>query len=294
MSLYNLVYPSQSYRCLHSPSLKRGYVRLKATLLVCLFLKIVIILGGCQTFGNSDRAVKQVTKKFRDIEEFKNWFVFYYQNPKPDELTSALHYMEQMGLLLEYPEVASMFVSQVFKSHSESVPLWVNSWDKDFSERQWTVVVVALWMTDRNDLKTIALKELRRFEKKKSEQMGIMLNKTSAKALDPLHSEIINVGQLNMLWAAFSATGNPQYISRVVGLISGFAGSPKVSRKNIGEAALVSLAQNTLIHPVVEEYVKEAETSHPDPTTRALIQAMLQALDQLSSQGEILPQLPRR
>lgn len=264
------------------------------------FYVVIVLLfsglnfSGCQTFDFGQNEIKQTNKAFKDTDEFKHWFVFYYQNPKPEELTSALDFMEKSGLLLEFPEVASMFVSEVFKTNAKSLPLWIKNWDKSLSERQWTVVIVALWMTDQDNLKKIAIGELHRFNKLKAQKMSVNLTKIPAKILDPMYSEVRHIGQVNMLWAAFSATGDPKFIHRVVGLISGFASSPKVSQRNIGEAALVSLAQNTLIHPAVEEYVKDAEKSHPDPTTRALIQAMLQALEQINSKSEMIPQLPRR
>jgi len=226
------------------------------------------------------------------MEEFKTWFVFYYQNPQPEELTNSLMFMKKNGLLDEFPEVVSMFMAQIFKSHSASVPFWTRSWANKLNEMQWTVVIVALWMADQNDLKQLAIQELSRLPQEKSQKMSKMFQSTSPKTFNPLHAEILHVGQVNMLWAAFSATGDPRYIERVVELITLFTGGSKVLQKNIGEAALVSLAQNTLLHPAVEDYVKKAEKNHPDPTTRALIEAMMTALAQLQSKDEQIPGAP--
>ncbi len=256
----------------------------------CFFISL--FNAACQTLGFYSSDIQQVSRSFRDMDDFKSWFVYYYQDPKPEELTSALLFMEKNGLLMEYPEVASMFVAQIFNSHPDNANLWIKGWEKSFSERQWTVIVVALWLTDKKDLQKTADSLLSHFPKDKSQKMAEMLKNIPSRSLNPLFSEVQHIGQVNMLWAGFSATGDNKYVDRVISLVSRFAGRAKPQKKSIGEAALVSLAQNTLLHPSVEESVKKAEKSHPDPTTRALIQAMLQALASIDKRDYMLPNSP--
>jgi hypothetical protein len=253
---------------------------------------IFLFNAGCQTLGFYGSDIPQVSRTFQDMDTFKSWFVFYYQDPKPQELTSALLFMEKNGLLAEYPEVASMFVAQIFSAHPENASLWIKGWEKSFSERQWTVVVVALWLTDKKELQKTANTLLAHFPKVKRAKMSEMLKTIPSSSLNPLFSDVQHIGQVNMLWAGFSATGDNKYVERVISLVSRFAGPAKLQKKSIGEAALVSLAQNTLLHPSVEESVKKAEKTHPDPTTRALIQAMLQALASIDKRDYMLPNSP--
>lgn len=265
----------------------------KFRLFMIFVASFVLFLNfGCQTLGFTNPQINQVSRSFQDMDDFKSWFVYYYETPKPEELTSAIIYMEKNGLLLEYPEVASMFISQIFISHPESAPLWIESWDKVLSERQWTVVIVALWLADNKEFNKIATAQLNHIPAEKSQKMTKMIHKMAPRALNPLYADINHIGQINMLWAGFSATGDKKYVDRVIDLISRFARPNKIQQKSLGEAALVSLAQNTLMHRSVEESVKKAEKNHPNPTTRALIQAMLQALAAVEKQELSLPKSP--
>lgn len=253
---------------------------LGGTLLRALLLALATSLTmGCQTVPWAGSRIEQAPVTFDDDHEFRRWFTFYYQDPQPEKITAALHYMDKEGYLLSHPDIASVFLAQVFAANRTSLADWTNGWRR-LKPSQWDVILIALWLVGSDDTKQLISNNLDHASRKHRQNMRALLLRDPSLA-DPLTIDIKEPHQINLIWAAFSATGDQRYVHRAISYVHYFGASNAGQiRSEIGQAAIMTLASNALQHQIVADICADQNENHPNPRTRILLKAMLTALRQ--------------
>lgn len=241
--------------------------------LVALGVAATLALAGCQTLSG----VSQSERSFASENEFRQWFAFYYKDPRPQDLTAALKYMKDQEYLDRFPEVACVFMSRVFADHPGELRGWTDGWQQ-MGATEWNVILMSLWLSKADGSKDLVSTNLHHAAPQQQKRLTELLGHNPDEA-DLLAARVTDPGQINMLWAAFSATGDARYVDKVIDQVHFYGAEDETS--DIGEIAVLSLANNTLQHEIVQKECDEANASHPDPRTRELIRAMMRAVAQI-------------
>jgi len=240
--------------------------------------------------AGSDEAVAFIdvappSAAFTDDKDFRNWFAYYYRHHRSDRLAPAIQYMDAKGMLSSDPDVASVFVSRIFAGTPTATAAFLESLSAakpELSSEAWSIVVIALWMSKAPDSRDLAVAHLSRIATDRRDRVTAMIAK-KPDGYDPLSAEVTDSRQVNLLWAAFNATGDTQYVNSVINQIHLYGVEDESMRGVIGEAAIMSLAHNALYHPAVAMLCERQISEHHNPRTRGMLNIMLQALAQFAS-----------
>jgi hypothetical protein len=223
--------------------------------------------------------------RFDTEDDFRHWFAYFYRHHRTDRLAPALQYMDKHGLIASDPDVATVFVARVFASAPGSLADYVSqiqALDEGLSQGAWSVVVVSLWMSKSPGAAALASSNLGRIEPDRRDRVADMLTR-DPDDYDPLAAEVTDARQVNLLWAAFNATGDTQFVSGVIDQIHLYGTEDESMRGVIGETAIMTLAHNALYHPAVAILCERETAEHRNPRTRSMLGIMLQALAQFAS-----------
>ncbi len=248
-----------------------NYLRLIAVVLLSW-------LYGCVTTST----LKQNPTPFATENEFRGWFAYYYRDPHPERVTTALSYMKAHGYLNEnspkygdIPVIASIFLGQVFATNEQHLSDWAAGW-QSLGPSEWYVILVSLRMADKPKAMQILKDNLSKVDRDHRQRL-IKLQKTDIRTLDPLTADVVTNRQISLLWSGFNATGDLRYAQRVIDQIHLF-GEDDAPSQEIGETALMSLATHVIQHESVSRLCIEQRQKHEDPKTRLLLEAMLAAI----------------
>ncbi len=246
--------------------------------------------SACQT-GAGGSATESVathgdTQAFANDDAFRSWFAFYYRDPQPERLTAALQFMQAHKYLDEFPDIASVFLAHVLAANPKDMSQWVEHDWQPLVGAQWSVILVSLWMVHTEESDALLHKYLARADEQHKDRIKNLLGHDPAD-IDPLKAKVVDPRQINLIWAAFSATGDERYIHKVIDYVHFYGENGDQTQGMIGEAAIMTLANNALQHPAVAKVCNDLDNTHPDPKTRLLLQAMLTALAQMSKEGSL-------
>jgi hypothetical protein len=254
------------------------------------------------TFGSTRESAPGVTAPskseapqgaaFSGDDEFRAWFAFYYSDPRPDRLTAAVRYMHDNDYFTRFPDVASVFLSKVIAANAPRVAGWCAEW-ATLDASSWEVILVSLWFVDTEQSREQIAQNVGRVAADKRGRFASLVTSRPA-GTELWDIDVHEPRQINLLWAAYSATGDERYVKHVIDHVrfyevgSGSQPKPATEQAAVGEAAVLSLANNALQHQIVARLCSEAYASHPDPRTRALMRAMLSVLARMVD-GVIVP-----
>jgi hypothetical protein len=252
----------------------------------CALLVIMLAaLSGCQTLSGG-----QSSQPFASDDEFRHWFAFYYQEPNPDRLTEAVRFMHTNAYLHDFPDIASVFMGRVIAANVDRLPQWHDDWSAMGSE-EWSVILMALWLSNTPEGASMMHANLSRAPADQRARFQELIKHDPTEA-EVLTTEVVNPRQINMIWAAFSATGDERLVRKVVSYVHYYGGSGDAEvESQIGEAAIMTLASNLPQHELVERVCVEENLRNPNPKTRLLLQTMFNVLAQLDAEarGEAKP-----
>ena len=244
------------------------------------------LLTSCVTVS----AIQQLDQPFANDTEFREWFAFYYQHPQPDRITAALKFMgghhyldEKSNKYRDMPIIASVFLGRIFAANEDSLSTWASSW-QSLNEVEWYVVLVALHMAEHENAQKILAANLTKVDHEHQSRLTKMM-RTDSLSLDPLVADIVTSRQINLLWSAFSATGDIRYVRKVITQIHHF-GDEEDNERQIGETALMSLANNAIQHESVGKLCIEEQRQNKDTKTRLLLEAMITAIVKLDDRAD--------
>ncbi|MEZ5690243.1 MAG: hypothetical protein R3D71_01085 [Rickettsiales bacterium] len=200
---------------------------------------------------NAGTAVNPFSKNQYDESDtkFSIWEHFYYVNKNTDEVKNFLQWLQNSQFLDRNPDNMtefSTFIGSIFINNPDMVDGWMKS--VVFTSNQRKTVKIALWLAKRNDI-------IDRLYKNDISQPEYLSHDT----IEIIDIRIIKPADIDTMWGAFYATGNTDYIKRVVDLLDpktkilGDENFDKVVRK----VAKWSLSKNAMIHKKINEFLKE-------------------------------------
>ncbi len=185
--------------------------------------------------------------------QYANWMTFYYLKKDPSGVVDYLAWLQYSGLLEQYETLSpsvSGFLSVVFADNPAQVKDWVAS--VSFTGKARKIVQHALWLSGNTKLIKTVFKEEPEY------------TKTPARGL--LLSEPKTPTDLDMYWAAFSASGDVAYIRKVIDTLKELE-SPALDRKeglNMRAAAAWSLGANMAQHELAVREVTDEIKTRPE------------------------------
>ncbi len=250
-----------------------------------------LILAGCTTPGGGESRVSEGLEavSFTSDDDFRSWFAFYYKAPHPERVTASLHYMKQNAYLEDYPDIASVFLAHIMTANPKAMKRWVDTEWQDLGGAEWSVILVSLWMVDTPESKALMEQHFERADSGNRERIKGLRDR-NPDVIHPLKAGISDPRQVNLVWAAFSATGDERYVRKIIDQVHLYGELRDEKDAAIGEAAVMTLANNAMQHDVVAKLCSRMDNTHPDPKTRILLKAMLNALaDVAKEQDAALP-----
>lgn len=250
----------------------------------CLFLTLFPITA-CSTLSEQGIFSTQNQKRFSTEAEFRNWFAFYYKDPDPKNISAALKFMQQKEYLQDFPDVAAAFLSRIFEKNPKYLDEWLSEW-RPLGPDVWDVVLAALYFANTEESRELFAKNLNRGSISNRNKYHALLSENRNQA-DLLALEIATPRQVNIMWAAFSASGDARYVKKVIELIR-YYGDRNSNLSELADVAMITLTNSAMIHKPVAEICLAENRSTSDPKTRALLKAMFQLIAELSK-DKLLP-----
>jgi hypothetical protein len=244
--------------------------------LICL-LALAVTAPACVTTSSSREPPMTLdAEHIADDDTFREWFAYFYAHQRVDLVPEAVLYMETHGYLRNHPDIAAAFLARVFAQYPGELAGWLDRW-REVSPDGWGVILASLHFAGKPGATSLLHANLARADR--AEQRRIVDLEASGRS----SSDLLDVGiddprQINLLWSAFSATGDRRYVEKVVDYLSLYSRDEDTLDAEIGQAALVTLATNSLLHPVVAEVCLDERKSHPNEGIRTLLTAMLTAV----------------
>jgi hypothetical protein len=180
-------------------------------LVVLLTLMIPGCLSSLEEISNS--------KCSMSLEDVEDWMANYYTKPQPDRVPAALEAMEQHRVLATHRTAEASvagFLALVFRDNAQYAVSWAERSDS-YSKELRRTVWLGLWLSNtepaRDHLSCLAQNATRG----DLDYLRILLTNQpfdlrQLKPVDPNH--------LDMLWGAFFASGEPQYLKRIIWAMS--------------------------------------------------------------------------
>ncbi len=184
------------------------------------------------------------------------WMTEYYHNPKPNLVPSALKVLEEDGILSANPGAQAPFagfLSILFHDNPLQTEAWLNQSDKYAGELKRTIWM-GLWLSDTDIGKKHLSEMLKGAHGTDLEYLKILTENApfNLKTMNPN-----DPGQLDMLWGAFTASGNPQYVKRIISVLPLLDQRDDPMKFTMAASAKWSLKSNALKHPLVLQVCKK-------------------------------------
>lgn len=241
-------------------------------------LWMLVLLTGCQTLQKPPPA------EFTSDDEFRSWFAFYYRHPDPDRLPFAIKFMDQNGYLARHPDIASIFIAKVMEKNPEKITDWFSQL-KNENQSTWNVLLISIWLAKTPEYKALISTHMPKADVDQQARLKGLQEKDPHN-FDLRIVQIYDPRQINMLWAAYSVTGDRDYVQRIIDAVELYTADTEEIESQIGETAIMTLANNTMQYEEVRQLCQNAEERHPSPRTRLLIRAMLGAVDNIIAESQ--------
>ncbi len=220
-------------------------------------------------------------QNFSSSDAVTEWMMSYYHNPQPNFVSAALETLEMEKVLSKKPNTQAPFagfLSIIFRKSPQQAQVWLKQSDSYAGELKRTIWL-GLWLSDTDFSKRYLSEKLKGATGTNLEYLQILtknnpFNLREIKPNDP--------GQLDMLWGAFSASGDPLYVKRIISVL------PLLDQHNdpiqfaMAASAKWSLKSNAALHPLVLQTCKETLSVSLSTTTDHLAEIISEAEGTLS------------
>jgi hypothetical protein len=238
---------------------------------------LLAILSGCQTLQ------KAPPQEFASDDEFRAWFAFYYRAPDPDRLPMAIKFMDREGYLEKHPDIAGAFISKVIEKNPGMLPKWIDQLNESNSQT-WNVLLISVWMSNYPDFEKVLNTHAAKLDPENQTRLKALVSKDPV-PYDLKQISIFDPRQINMLWAAYSVTGETSYVEKIINNIALYDPENKELESQIGETAIMTLATNSMQYDEVKALCQAAGKEHPSKRTRLLLETMLEAVENIVAES---------
>lgn len=187
--------------------------------------KIIILLCSLIPFGLLFASQHQPIIKTCDLQ-FGNWTQTYYTDPTPNELPKMINLAIQCKSFdrehehnirqgePNYISPMPYFFAQIFAAHPDKIESWMTQ-IKFTSDYQEKIIYSALWESNTH----VGEKYLTQIASGNTHSAKIA-KKIMANPRQNILQKAITPESLDELWASFFATGDAQYIARIISTLS--------------------------------------------------------------------------
>lgn len=192
--------------------------------------------------------------------EFDNWMTYYYSHKLPERFKSALITSSKMGVFEKETAIPPMvaFFSQIIKQCPDSIDTWLN-FSNSFDKSERKIIWEFFWYSqDSKALKALNDKVSSLTSSEKDSLKSILKRKYTP----PLERQIEDASHLDVLWGSFMATGEKEYVYKIINTLSWKNLENDLYKSVIVKSAIWSLRNNANMHlPVYEACKKELKES---------------------------------
>jgi len=177
-----------------------------------------------------------------------DWLKQYHSDPKPAAVPSFLSASANEGFLRrpQYSALLVGFLSQIFRQNEPLIDRWLDDFDR-FSGRERQVIACSLLVSGSPAGRTY-------LERSSGGPMTSERDRSthcdSSQGLDLLTLKVESGTAINLLWGAFFATGNAEFIRRIASVLPQGASSRRELRL-LAFTAELTLTTNARSHPAV-------------------------------------------
>ena len=243
-----------------------------------LAILFFIFLSACQTLQKAPPA------EFASDDEFRAWFAFYYRSPEPERLPMAIRFMDKKGYLEKHPDIAGAFISKIIEKNPSMLPRWVDELAES-NTQTWNVFLISIWMSNHSDFEKVLATHAAKVEPENQTRLKSLVTEDPV-PYDLKQIAIFDPRQINMLWAAYSVTGEKDYVATIIDNVEHYQPDTGELESQIGETAIMTLATNSMQYEEVKVLCQSAEKDHPSQRTRILIEAMLGAVEKIVAESQ--------
>ncbi|MDT3778607.1 hypothetical protein PJI16_13655 [Nitrospira sp. MA-1] len=182
-------------------------------------------------------------------EEFTKWMTYYYLNPEPEKISSAIQYLSDQNILDDtkaFPPTFG-FLSGIFNANENQVTQWMETF-KTLPDSKYRVMVLSLWYANFTNSKTRVHGILQKRQTLTDDLNILFENNPMSVTEIPLEK---GAWVLDSLWGNFMATGNKEPVARIIEALPWFDVKGDWNRLMIGRAAAWSLTSNAIQHKKV-------------------------------------------
>lgn len=243
-----------------------------------LAILFLVFLFGCQTMQKAPPA------EFATDEEFRAWFAFYYRAPEPERLSMAIRFMDKKGYLEKHPDIAGAFISMIIERNPSMLPIWIDQLAES-NAQTWNVFLISVWMSNYSGFEHLLGTHAAKLDPENQTRLKSLVKKDPA-PYDLKQITIFDPRQINMLWAAYSVTGEKDYVAKIINYVELYQPDTGELESQIGETAIMTLATNSMQYEEVKALCQSAEKEHPSERTRILLEAMLGAVENIVADAQ--------
>ena len=202
--------------------------------------------------------------------DFDEWITYYYLEPKPDEVGSALKELGDRGDFEADSVQApfSGFFFQVFQNNPERIDEWIGPY---IGVPKRHILYSALWMANSKE-SLAALEQLAQGTSQEEAENLRALVSVSPPTIETM--DVNSPAVLDYFWGCYMASGSEIAVERIIDQVKLSNASEDLGTKMIGGAASWSLAANARQHPKVLEMLK-ANLDDRDEETRAILEEII-------------------
>ncbi len=217
--------------------------------------------------SNSDPAIGTAVSVPAPIDatkaknELNQLMTDYYKHPQPDKLLSSFYSSANSGGVNDkaIQPIMTAFLSVIFQANSESLAKWKNEW-LGLKPAHRNLIWISLWYADNQACQKV----LQEIASTGPSQDRKLCNDLLSKQTVPYVEQPLNPLVLDELWACFSASGDSQYVLRIMDALP-LTDLPNATMEQrlIGEAAMWSLKSNCRQHEAVKKICMKEHESNP-------------------------------
>lgn len=215
------------------------------------------------------------------VDDLTRWMTYYYLHPQPDLLPAALIFADKEKLMDgDHLQTLQAFVARVFVANPARIPGWYQQL-APMSEQNRTKVLTAVWWSQTAEGKAL-LETIAKAVPEKSQAEFKKQIDAKPPQLDTMPIETPMV--LDMLWAAYCATGDQKYVQRIISVLPWSEDKKDLNKMVLSSTAAWSLKSNALQHPSVLKFCKE--TMVTDAKAKPYLERIVQEVESPPPQKE--------
>lgn len=197
---------------------------------------------------NIDTAYSQPKDLALENKEFTQWMNYYYIHKDSSKTREFLDWLQDTQILKNNKggvKAVSALLSIIFSDNNVLVKTWLIP--TTFTGETKEAIEYALWLSGNSNLILTVFKEYPQYIK--SAPVGL------------LNMDLKQASDIDMMWGAFSASGDERYVKKVIDLLDSQTSLAEDEALIMRLSAEWSLKSNMMQHDLVKRIiVKEAST----------------------------------